>query len=143
MEDLLKFLLVAGVIIVGFLRQARKEASNKPASPDMPAPDTRRPLPESWEGIPIPPPQKEAEKPPHISPETVYSSNSGKAEDVFIPKKFRNENPRPHPKKTNRHAAEVKPTVSGSESPTADIDIQSLEEVRRGILWSEILKRKY
>ena len=60
MEDILKFLLIAGILIIGFVKQAKKEAKNTSAPPrddnDMPHPHKTHPLPESWEGIPIPPP---------------------------------------------------------------------------------------
>ena len=60
MEDILKFLLIAGILIIGFVKQAKKEAKNTSAPPrddnDMPRPHKTHPLPESWEGIPIPPP---------------------------------------------------------------------------------------
>ena len=45
MEDIFKFLLVIGIIAVGFVRQAKKEANKKTGgSPVMPMPDERQSL---------------------------------------------------------------------------------------------------
>ena len=49
MEDILKFLLVAGVLVVAFIRQAKKEAQKKQTSlpPFMPQPEApSAPLPD-------------------------------------------------------------------------------------------------
>ncbi len=48
MEDIFKFLLVIGIIAVGFVRQAKKEANKKTGgSPVMPMPDEDSPFPET------------------------------------------------------------------------------------------------
>ena len=48
MEDIFKFLLVIGIIAIGFVRQARKEAKKKTGgSPVMPMPDEESPFPEN------------------------------------------------------------------------------------------------
>lgn len=139
MEDILKFLLVAGVIIIGFVRQARKGAKNNPAPSrddnDVPFPHETHPLPESWEGIPIPPPQP-TDRPQ--APKEKYRQTT----EPFIPKTYQTQQVVPHdkpatqrPPHTNRHAE--------TEDTTPAIDIQSAEEIRKGIIWSEILQRKY
>ena len=49
MEDIFKFLLIAGIIVISFVRQAKKEAKKKAGnSPAMPVFDEENPLPESW-----------------------------------------------------------------------------------------------
>lgn len=138
MEDILKFLLVAGVIIIGFVRQARKEARHA-ASPstdenDMPFPHEARPLPENWEGIPIPPPA------PQPKPTQPKGNKRKQAPQPFIPKgradNDLHRSTHPDGRKQTEHPTEP-------ENTAADIDIRSAEEVRRGIIWAEILKRKY
>ena len=121
MEDILKFLLIAGILIIGFVKQAKKEAKNTSAPPrddnDMPRPHKTHPLPESWEGIPIPPPLQTDNTQAYQTQQTVQHKQSV----AQTPQ-------------TNR--AEIQDT-----SPA--IDIQSAEEIRKGIIWSEILQRKY
>ena len=47
MEDVFKFLLVAAVIVIGLVKQFKKEANkNADKSPDIPMPDVDNPLPE-------------------------------------------------------------------------------------------------
>lgn len=137
MEDLLKFLLVAGVIIIGFVKQAKKEARHQTVSPededDMPHTRPTHPLPESWEGIPIPPVQPEERQP--------KNKKRKQATKPFIPKNH----------ETQPNAPRTQPTIQTpqtnnrpeTEDASPDIDIQSIEEIRRGIIWSEILQRKY
>lgn len=49
MEDVFKFLLVAAVIVIGLVKQFKKEADkNADKSPDIPMPDVDNPLPEYW-----------------------------------------------------------------------------------------------
>ena len=54
MEDIFKFLLVAGIIVVGIIKQFRKEAQSTEAPPSdehgMPLPHEANPLPENWGG---------------------------------------------------------------------------------------------
>ena len=68
MEDVFKFLLVAAVIVIGLVKQFKKEANkNADKSPDIPMPDVDNPLPEYWGGDTyggfIPEGPKPAEKP--------------------------------------------------------------------------------
>ena len=54
MDDILQFLLIAGIIVIGIVKQFKKEAKkNADNSPAMPMPDTdfdddALPIPESW-----------------------------------------------------------------------------------------------
>ena len=137
MEDLLKFLLVAGVIIIGFVKQAKKEARHQTDSPEdedgMPHPRPTHPLPESWEGIPIPPVQPEERQP--------KNKKRRQAAQPFIPKSYETQPTAPH----TQPAIQTPQTNNRPETEDAspDIDIRSIEEIRRGIIWSEILQRKY
>ena len=72
MEDVFKFLLVAAVIVIGLVKQFKKEANkNADKSPDIPMPDVDNPLPEYWGGDTyggfIPEGPKPAEKPKPVS----------------------------------------------------------------------------
>ena len=50
MEDIFKFLFVIGIIAIGFVRQARKEAKTSTGNgPAMPMPDAESPFPENWD----------------------------------------------------------------------------------------------
>lgn len=137
MEDALKFLLVAGLIIYGLVKQARKNARGTAASDDdadgIPVPDAANPLPENWgkAAKPAPAPRPAKPKPKRHEPEP------------FIPTAHR-------PNTTRRHTPPPPPapqpptgkTDNGDEN-ASDIDPRTLEEVRKGIIWAEILNRKY
>ena len=137
MEDILKFLLIAGILIIGFVKQAKKEAKNTSAPPrddnDMPHPHKTHPLPESWEGIPIPPP---------LQTDNTQAKEQAHKQKVkpFIPQNYQTQ-------QTVQHKQSVAQTPQTTRAETPDtspaIDIQSAEEIRKGIIWSEILQRKY
>ena len=78
MEDVFKFLLVAAVIVIGLVKQFKKEANkNADKSPDIPMPDVDNPLPEYWGGDTyggfIPGGPKPAEKPKPVSKPSAKS----------------------------------------------------------------------
>lgn len=137
MEDILKFLLIAGILIIGFVKQAKKEAKNTSAPPrddnDMPRPHKTHPLPESWESIPIPPP---------LQTDNTQAKEQAHKQKVkpFIPQNYQTQ-------QTVQHKQSVAQTPQTNRAETQDtspaIDIQSAEEIRKGIIWSEILQRKY
>lgn len=134
MEDILKFLLVAGVLVVAFIRQARKEAQKKQASrpPVMPRPET--PPSDHPDGqkdqtyggyIPEGPPPAPAAPPSPKSRRTAATvpPKTPRRQDTPVP---------PPPAKTPE-----------TEDNSSDFRIQSVEEARRAIIWGEILNRKY
>ena len=54
MEDIFKFLFVIGIIAIGFVRQARKEAKTSTGNgPAMPMPDAESPFPEIGTAYPM------------------------------------------------------------------------------------------
>ena len=122
MEDVLQILFIVGILIFGFIKQARKSAQKDREQPiegeDIPLPHEDNPLPEASTFPPMPP-QPETIQPPR--PTTV-----------------------PFPKRTVPDSARtaLKPTAPPADDST-EMDIHSLEDVRRGIIWSEILQRKY
>ena len=130
MEDVLKFLLVAAVLVMAFIRQVRKEAQKKaPQQPAVPLPD---------EASPLPHPEKE---------DHTYGG--------YIPQGPAPEPkpaPRPRPmlnlegQRTTRTRQPEKSDKAPSLQEKAgdeDFRIQSVEEARRAIIWGEILSRKY
>ena len=156
MEDFLKFLLIAGVILVGIFKEVNKNSKSKKAknkrpvspmpSPVEVAPDAV-PMPEAWGG-----------------PKSL--------EELFQPKPLKQTPPQQSPKQTAKPAAQQKRkkeeiSVSASLANSAaqdkrnsqlgshynshtestdnehDFTIHSAEEARRAIIWGEILQRKY
>lgn len=138
MEDVFKFLFVIAIIAVGFIRQAKKEAKKKAAdSPAMPRKEN--PLPESWNdgtyGGYIPEgPQPEVAV---ISPKKNDNRKSSKSKPTHT---------------TGTLSDRIDSSSNYNSPPTAtsqeaeeqsEFEIHSVEEARRAIVWSEILKRKY
>ncbi len=137
MEDVFKFLLIAAVIVIGLVRQFKKEAGkNTDGKPFMlPGTDT-----------------DDDTYPPHSGQEDTYGG--------YIP-----EGPKPaeqpaegtlaRPAKSNPKRSATSsytPVQTGISPPTAETpesdgtseySIHSAEEARRAIIWSEILQRKY
>ena len=115
MEDILKFLVVAAVLVVAFVRQTRKEARKKAA---------RRPA--------VPPPRPQAD--------ATYGGfiPEGPAPDEPAP---RAEGQRSTP--TAPPAAAPAPPAAPDEGPASDYAIRTADEARRAIVWGEILRRKY
>lgn len=118
MEDILKFLLVAGILIVSFVLQMKKEAQKKASS--------QRPV--------VPQPETE--------PSTPSDNHSKETYGGYIP-----EGPAPAPpqiKKNKRPDLVTPPPTEPAKSENeTDFCIHSTEEARRAIIWSEILTRKY
>ena len=134
MEDVLKFLLIAAVIVIGIVRQLKKEANkNADKAPTMPTPEAENPLPENWGGgtyggyIPEGPQQ---EPPIQVKKKKTTSA----------PKPFLSSTP-------SSTTQSISPPVSvlqeSEESEESEFTIHSAEEARRAIIWSEILQRKY
>ena len=119
MEDFLKFVLVAAVLVVAFIQQTRKEAQKKkknaPRPPVMPQPEpVSSPLPEGPASEPPTPPRPKTKR----NPARTFAKAEPK-QNIPVP---------PPP---------------ATEDGTTDYQIHSAEEARRAIIWSEILTRKY
>ena len=134
MEDVLKILLILGFVIFGVVKKARKEAKNDAPTNewDTPTPQSENPMPEAWGSGEI---QVET-----VS-EAPQPAAKPKAENIFPPR-HRHKAPVQEGARTTRVASPVL-NENPDSSPSPDVDIHSVEEVRRGIIWSEILKRKY
>lgn len=135
MEEFLKFLLVAGVLAVAFIRQAKKEARKKQASlpPFMPQPETpSAPLSDeskdrTYDGYIPEGPAPAPAAPPKPKGKPNFATASAK------------ERPRQSAPVTPPPPAAT-PDTGGDAS---DYSIRSAEEARRAIIWGEILNRKY
>lgn len=150
MDDFVKFLLIAGVIIVGIFKEVNKKSKAKKAetrravtpqpSPIELAPDAT-PIPETW-GEPM------------------------SLEDLFQPKRTKRPVAKPNPQtvvkpKKKKEEVSVAASIANSsaqdkintkfgsqydyQEPEADQDfsINSTEDARRAIIWGEIMQRKY
>lgn len=149
MEDIFKFLLLAGVIIAGIVKSLKRTVEDIKDKHSVPptrtsvetAPDAV-PLPEAWGKI--------------FSPKEIF-------QPATTPK--RSASPSQKPKNQKKHALESdsinnvaqQNTESQSSHPhissstvsqklpesEEDFTIHSAEEARRAIIWGEIMQRKY
>lgn len=116
MEDVMQFLLVAGILAFGIYKQFSKEKSNKPEK-----------------SAPIP------------TPEYEYESEFKEPVIFEKPQKKVAVSPKPSlPQEgiRNTHAPNSIPKTT-QETNKSEYSIQTAEEARRAIIWSEILQRKY
>lgn len=145
MDDILKFLLIAGVILIGVFREANKnkskKAQNQRPNPSIPptteaVPDDA-PFPQTWgkmfpsqdifqpilvEKPATPSPQNK--NPKKQAPESMPRSGSRLAAV------------------TDRKSMQTSDTEASKEAEE-DFTIHSAEEARKAIIWGEILQRKY
>ncbi|WP_291587418.1 hypothetical protein [Bacteroides sp.] len=118
MEDVMQFLLVAGILAFGIYKQFNKEKSNKPEK-----------------SMPMPTPEYEYE--PEFEKTVIFEKPQKR---VTVP-------PKPsHPKegiKSTYVPTTMPKATKAEEEGKSEFSIQSAEEARRAIIWSEILQRKY
>ncbi|WP_294473208.1 ferrichrome ABC transporter substrate-binding protein [uncultured Bacteroides sp.] len=151
MEDFLKFLLIAGVILVGIFKEVNKNKSKKTKE--------NRPVPQT-------PPTVEID--PDAVPLPEAWGRSRTLEDIFQPQTYEQPAPKPAPKpaaKPKRKKEEISVSASlassaaqdeknsrqgshyntphESDDNKEDFGIHSAEEARKAIIWGEILQRKY
>lgn len=144
MDDILKFLLIAGVILIGVFREANKnkskKAQNQRPNPSMPptteaAPDDA-PFPQTWGKMfpqdifqPVP-----VEKP-------AMPSQKNKTPKKQVPESRQGIGSRPVTM-TDRKDIQMSDTEE-RKAVEEDFTIHSAEEARKAIIWGEILQRKY
>lgn len=119
MEDVLQFLLVAGILAFGIFKQFNKEKAKKQEN-----------------GSPMPVPEYDYE--PEFEETVLFEE----------PKRKMTVHPKPAlPKEGVRSTyvpiAQSKTIKKAKASGKKEFSIQSAEEARRAIIWSEILRRKY
>ena len=147
MEDFLKFLLIAGVILVGIFKEVSKNNKSKKTQNKRPVPPTPSPV----------------EVDPNATPIPEFWGRGSKVLDDFLQSiPVEQPVPKPTPKKkkeeisvaasiANSSAQDKRNTKQGSHydhpetdnSNQEDFSIHSVEEARRAIIWGEILQRKY
>ena len=147
MDGILQFLLIVGIIVIGVVKQFKKEAKkNAENRPAMPVPEndideSALPIPEAWGNtyggfIPEGPAPK------------IPSVPTEKEEYQFSASKhiFGGDSTNTSPKHTTTHPKQkISPPLSTPQKPETDSEysIHSAEEARKAIIWSEILQRKY
>ena len=115
MEDIFSILFFVGMAVIGIVGQVKKGASNAAPSP-VPSPDE---IPPEENDLPLFDPEEAvAPFPPAAAP------------------------PQAH---LRRERAAVSKPASTSKAPTESVPTEGslTDEIRRGIIWSEILHRKY
>ena len=156
MEDFLKFLLIAGVILVGIFKEVSKNNKSKKAQNKRPVPPAPSPVEVDPDAIPIP----------------EFWGRGSRALDELLqpipieqpapkPTPTSKKMPTPAPKKKQKEEVSVAASIANSSAqdkrnakqgyhykhpePARDHDfsIHSVEEARRAIIWGEILQRKY
>lgn len=122
MEDIMQFLVIAGIIAFGVYRQFAKDKV-KNAENEYPTP-----LPDYEMEAPMKPdfPQQRGSKKqkqqslPQEGVRTTYNSRLHSSSDIA-----------------------TAPPIEEEEDGDSEFSIHSAEEARRAIIWSEILQRKY
>ena len=148
MEDFLKFLLIAGVILVGIFKEVSKNNKSKKAQNKRPVPPTPSPVEVDPDATPIP---------------EFWGRGSRALDELLQPIPMEQPAPKPTPKKKKKEEVSVAASIANSAAQDErnsrqgahyntshdshdnkeDFTIHSAEEARRAIIWGEILQRKY
>lgn len=143
MEDVFKFLLIAAVIVIGLVKQFKKEAKkNAGSDPAMPMPEVENSMPENWGGgtyggyIPEGPKEE-----PVIKVEKKKTVPKPFLSDPYVPTSSKGTSSYIKTTTTNQNISPPAPELQ--ENDESEFTIHSAEEARRAIVWSEILQRKY
>ena len=120
MEDILQFLVIAGILAFGIFRQFNKEKAKKQEEKNA-----------------MPAPEYEYEYEPEIEEKPLFEEPQKTV--MAHPKPFLSE------EGTRSTHIPVRNTQTGkkAEASKNNFSIHSAEEARRAIIWSEILRRKY
>ena len=156
MEDFLKFLLIAGVILVGIFKEVNKNSKSKKAknkrpvspmpSPVEVAPDAV-PMPEAWGG---PKSLEELFQPNPLKQTPPQQSHKQTAKPAAQQKRKKEEisvsaslaNSAAQDKRNSQQGSHYNSHTESTDNEH-DFTIHSAEEARRAIIWGEILQRKY
>ena len=156
MEDFLKFLLIAGVILVGIFKEVSKNNKSKKAQNKRPVPPAPSPVEVDPDATPIPefwgrgsraldellqpiPMEQPAPKPTPTSKKMPTPAPKKKQkEEVSVAASIANSSAQDK-RNTKQGSHYDHPEPAGEE----DFSIHSVEEARRAIIWGEILQRKY
>ena len=130
MEDVITILIFIGIIVVAIVQRIRKNpGTESTGQPDMPFGGTDNPLPENWGGNTYGGFIPNRKKKKHQSAQARTS-----AERNAVSQSSSNIGSQP--------IQEMPPPQAEQEEPS-EFQINSAEEARRAIIWSEILQRKY
>ena len=155
MEDILQFLLIIGVILVGVFKEVTKNYKSKKAATQRPVstipspaeidPDNV-PLPEAWGKIELPLPQESSRQSSRDSSrqhtfQQPQKQQKKKREEVSVASSLANS--AAQDKLNSRQGAHYDVPEGGTSDNNQDFTIHSAEEARRAIIWGEILQRKY
>lgn len=144
MEDFLKFLLIAGVILVGIFKEVNKNSKSKKAKNNRPVPPTPSPVEVAPDATPMPEawgrPRSLEELLQPISAEQRTRKPKKKKEEVSVAASIANS--AAQDERNSRQGAHYN-TSHDSHDNKEDFTIHSAEEARRAIIWGEILQRKY
>ena len=156
MEDFLKFLLIAGVILVGIFKEVSKNNKSKKAQNKRPVPPAPSPVEVDPDAIPIPEfwgrgsrTMDELLQPIPIEQPAPKPTPTSKKMPTPAPKKKQKEEVSVAASIANSSAQDKRNTKKGSHyahpepAGEEDFSIHSVEEARRAIIWGEILQRKY
>ena len=147
MEDFLKFLLIAGVILVGIFKEVSKNSKSKKATDKRPVPPISSPteiepdavpMPEAWGKIELPIPKKSSKQASRHAP--TQQQQKKKREEVSVAASLANSAAQDE---LNSRQGSHFNTPNESSDNNGDFTIHSAEEARRAIIWGEILQRKY
>ena len=147
MEDFLKFLLIAGVILVGIFKEVSKKSKTKKATDKRPVPPISSPteiepdavpMPEAWGKIELPIPKKSSKQASRHAPKQQQQKK--KREEVSVAASLANSAAQDE---LNSRQGSHFNTPNESSDNNGDFTIHSAEEARRAIIWGEILQRKY
>lgn len=147
MEDFLKFLLIAGVILVGIFKEVSKNSKSKKATDKRPVPPISSPteiepdavpMPEAWGKIELPIPKKSSKQASRHAPKQQQQKK--KREEVSVAASLANSAAQDE---LNSRQGSHFNTPNESSDNNEDFTIHSAEEARRAIIWGEILQRKY
>lgn len=159
MEDFLKFLLIAGVILVGIFKEVNKNKSKK-TKDSRPAPHTPPtveidpdavPMPETWgrpksldelfQPIPVEPPaQKRTMQQVARPAQKPAAKQKRKREEISVSASLASS--AAQDERNSRQGSHYN-TPHESDDNKEDFGIHSAEEARKAIIWGEILQRKY
>lgn len=127
MEDILKFLFIVGIILIGIVKQVKKE-KEKEVSKKTPTPTI---------------PSYKDNKKEVFTPVTPTQSKRGKEYPHSSPVKASENVSHYHPISKSAPTSTIKENTTQDIKKSPDFDIHSVDEVRKAIIWSEILQRKY
>ncbi|MCI1683766.1 MAG: hypothetical protein LKI39_14620 [Bacteroides sp.] len=139
MDGIVQFLIIAGVIVIGIVKHLKKEADKSVEK----KPDILAKRETSAQKVFIP--NYEKKYGGYIPEDTIFepkatvaSKNKSKQEKNKTSSSYHNTTVSP-PKNTSSSES----IASQAPEATPDFNFHSIEEIRKAVIWSEILQRKY